>query len=114
MADAPQHVLTVEYLVTLVGLAVLIGGAIWKIRAQLDEKIDREVDAVKATMAEHQQHHSDFKLEVAQTYASREHLKETEERLVTAITKLEATVAAMPASIAALIKTGRASQRSRS
>lgn len=107
MADAPEHALTVEYLFAAVAFAILVGGGIWRIRVQLDEKIDREVDSVKAALTAHQQQHNDFKLEVAQTYASQTHLKETEERLVSAINKLEAAIAAMPASIAALIKSGQ-------
>lgn len=115
MVEAAEHTLTVEYLITLGGFAILVGAGIWKIRANLDDKIDRrvraveqelatQVDRVKVAFQQHQQQHNDFKLEVAQTYASQQHLKETEERLVSAITKLEATISAMPASIAALIK----------
>lgn len=118
MADVAEHVLTAEYLMSLGGFAILVGAGIWKIRANLDEKIDRrvraveqelatQVDRVKAAFQLHQQQHNDFKLEVAQTYASQTHLKETEERLVSAINKLEATIAAMPASIAALINSGQ-------
>lgn len=125
MAEVPEHTLTVEYLYAVVAFAILIGGGIWRIRAQLDEKIDRrahaveqelatQVERVKTAFQAHQQQHNDFKLEVAQTYASQVHLKETEERLVGAITKLEAKIAAMPASIVALIKSGQRAARNRS
>jgi hypothetical protein len=125
MAEVPEHTLTVEYLITVIAFAITVGAGIWRIRVQLDDKIDKrvlaveqelatQVERVKAAFSLHQQQHNDFKLEVAQTYASQTHLKETEERLVSAINKLEATISAMPASIAALIKSGQRAVRSRS
>lgn len=135
MADVPEHALTVEYVFAVVTFAILVGGGIWRIRVQLDEKIEAkakaidekieakvaaveqelatQVDRVKGAFGAHQQQHNDFKLEVAQTYASQTHLRETEERLVSAINKLDATIAAMPASIVALIKSGQRAVRGR-
>lgn len=114
MVDMPDHPLTFEYVAALTAFAILVGGAIWKIRAQLDDKIEAEADHWRQAMATHQQQHNDFKLEVAQRYASIQHLKDTEDRLVNAINKLEAVITNMPASIAALIKADRRVTRTRS
>ena len=90
--------------------------AIWKPVAgritEVEKKAAAAVDKLEEDIAQRGADLSAFKLEVAQKYASQQHLKDTEERLVSAINKLEATIAAMPASIAALIKSGqRATQR---
>lgn len=94
----------------------LIG--IWKVVigriSAIEEKAQASVEAVEEDIAKTATSLSDFKLEVATKYASIEHLKETEERLVNAINKLEATVAQLPVTIAQLIKTGRQSTRNRS
>jgi maltodextrin utilization protein YvdJ len=93
--------------------SILIG--IWKVVAGRMEAIKVEskhsIEVIEQLADKVASDLSDFKLEVAQKYASQQHLKDTEERLVAAINKLEATIAAMPASIAALIKTGRAGSR---
>lgn len=89
--------------------------AIWKTVAgritEVEKKAAAAVDKLEEDIAQGGADLSAFKLEVAQKYASQQHLKDTEERLVAAINKLEATIAAMPASIAALIKTGRSTSR---
>jgi hypothetical protein len=96
--------------------SILIG--IWKVVAGRIQTIERNCDAHVEKMDEEiAKGHTDlsaFKLEVAQRYASLQHLKDTEDRLVAAINKLESTIAAMPASIAALINTGRSATRSKS
>jgi uncharacterized membrane-anchored protein YhcB (DUF1043 family) len=93
--------------------SILIG--IWKVVAgrmeTINTKAQQGIEALEAECDKGRGELSAFKLEVAQKYASHQHLKDTEERLVTAINKLEATISSMPASIAALIKTGRASSR---
>lgn len=93
--------------------SILIG--IWKVVAGRMETINanaqRGIEDVEHCIAKGAADLSDYKLEVAQKYASHQHLKDTEERLVAAINKLESTISAMPASIAALIKSGRASNR---
>ena len=93
--------------------SILIG--IWKVVAgriqAIEQNCDAHVEKLEAEIAKNSTDLSDYKLEVAQKYASQQHLKDTEERLVAAINKLEAAIAAMPASIAALIKTGRSSTR---
>lgn len=99
--------------------------AIWKVVAGRMEAIEKasesRIAAVQEDVDKDATDLANFKLVVAQTYASQQHLKETEERLVAAINKLEgtiaatqATIASLPASIAALIKTTRTSTRSRS
>lgn len=93
--------------------SILIG--IWKVVAGRIEAVEKrsvaDAEILERAIAKGGADLSDFKLEVAQKYASQQHLKDTEERLVAAINKLEATIAAMPASIAALIRTGRSSSR---
>lgn len=96
--------------------SILIG--IWKVVAGKIADVEKTAEAAAAALekeiAAATVDLSSFKLEVAQKYASQQHLKDTEERLVAAINKLESTIAAMPASIAALINTGRNATRSKS
>jgi hypothetical protein len=98
---------------------------IWKVVAgrmeTINMKAQQGIEALEERAAKGSDDLSAFKLEVAQKYASQQHLKDTEERLVAAINTLETTIsatqvtiAALPASIAALIKTTRTSTRSRS
>jgi phage shock protein A len=96
--------------------SILIG--IWKVVAgkiaEVEKTAEANAEALERAVAQGGADLSSFKLEVAQKYASQQHLKDTEERLVAAINKLETTIsatqvtiAALPASIAALIKTTR-------
>lgn len=94
----------------LIGIGKVVWGRIEKVQTNAQASIE----ALEEDIAKSGQDLQSFRLEVATKYASIEHLKETEERLVSAINKLEATIAAMPASIAALIKTGSQSARRRS
>lgn len=102
--------ISVVVMTFVIGIARAIWSRIEKVQNEAKVRSDQVEDQVGNVRSELMT----YKLEVAQKYASIEHLKETEERLVSAINKLEVTIAAMPASIAALIKTGRSSSRSRS
>lgn len=85
--------LTVEYVGMLFALGSAIGGGIWRIWYKLDQKITK-VDSDL----------SNYKLIVAEKYASITYLKDVEERLVGAINKLERTVHTVPQQIIAAIR----------
>jgi len=86
MAENLQAAITWEQLVALCVIGGAMAGAWWFLFANI-LAVRRELN--------------EFRLKVAEEYASREHLKEVELRLVEAINKLSDKFEALPAKIAA-------------
>ncbi len=101
-------------IVIVASFLITVAKVVWGRIEKVQTNAQASIEALEEDIAKNGADLSAYKLEVATKYASIEHLKETEERLVTAINKLEVSIAAMPASIAALIKTGRQATRRRS
>lgn len=81
--------ITWAQVMTLLAIAVVLCGAWWFLFAA--------ILSVRADL-------NDFRLKVAEDYASREHLKEVETRLVLAIDKLSAELDSLPERLAAVLK----------
>jgi hypothetical protein len=91
--------LTIETLTTLIVGLIAIAGAIWRMWSVLDTKIALSVHNL-----------AEFKLEVAKSYASMEHIKDVELRLVDAINKLADSVEQMPSRVAEILKSAQSAR----
>jgi hypothetical protein len=83
-----NHVLTLEYMGTLLALispGALLVFALWKSINGVAKSLDN------------------FKIEVAKGYASMEHLQKVEERLVTAINRLDQSMKDLPRQMAEIL-----------
>jgi len=99
---------------TMIGVVGLFGGLVSGIIARdravsrqireaddkLHERVNRLREETQRDVHQSRQELTDYKLQVAQEYASVEHLKEVEDRLVRAIDKLTAKMEDMPAQLA--------------
>jgi len=104
--------------VWLIGTAltavVVVGGILARDRAQArqqraaEDKLHERISRVKEELAQElkglRAEFTDYKLQVAREYASVDHLKEVENRLVDAIEKLTGKMDAMPGRMAAEIR----------
>lgn len=103
----PEHVLTVEFLATLIGILGGGGGIIWKLWSSLNDSINEVDTRINQVAAEL----DDYKLEVSKEYASIGYLKDVEERLVQAINKLGMAMERMPQQIADILRVNKPSGR---
>ncbi|WP_420415143.1 hypothetical protein [Roseibium sp.] len=106
---------------TIIGVVGLFGGLVSGIIARdravsrqireaddkLHERISRLREETQRDVHKSLQALTDYKLQVAQEYASVEHLKEVENRLVRAIEQLTAKLEDMPAQLALALKKSR-------
>ena len=103
MAIDPTEGITIADIVTVLGIIVAVGG-IWY---RAEGKLNKSTDAALSKAAEAITALNEFKLEVAKGYASLKHIEDVEERLVSAINKLDASMRALPSQISTIVNTVR-------
>ncbi len=92
--------ITFEFVIFIIVVGSALGGAWWFLYSAIltaKREAQRDIQQIRKD-------HADYKLLVAERYASQEHLKEVETRLVSAIDKLATQLDTMPDRLSRIIQ----------